>query len=201
MASDLWQTRVAPGSCLTVFTSIEETSASSQGIYVRWIWHDKPGFDPAARRMIRGFEIEEAFETCSDLGEHMFGQVALGILMHPDDFAYLKQREYFVSGGSLAIPFWLGLLGYHRAKGWPVGCVAWGAIRPIRNNSFTVSPVANVESKVAFARSIGASSILHPRAENLDNLGSAANHRLSESIEKATEELCEILVGGSNRVY
>jgi hypothetical protein len=180
-----------PGECLTVFTARQDTSAEA-GLLVRWSWHESGGFDPMARALVRGFELEEAFATCVDIATDAFGVSPRGLRMHGDDLRRLAEAGYLISGDSLGLAFLLGLLGLVHGRPWPKGCIAWGGLRPIRNDSFAVFTVAEVEAKRDFALDCGAALLVHPRGEALGSIGHVREIEVSSAIAAALSELHQL---------
>lgn len=186
--------RLDAGECITLFTAKDETSGPP-GLRIRWAWRESGGFDPRARALIRGFEIEDAFETCIEIGDEFLvpARSPRGLFIHDEDAQFLETSMYFISGGSLGLALLLGLIGHARRVPPVERCLVWGAIRPIRNNSFSVVPVGDVDGKLRYASLFAPSMIIHPRAEKLDVPKACRDVGVSGPIDAAWKELDALL--------
>ena len=195
-----WPT-LSAGDCLTLFTASGDAKHSQESLLLRWRWSHEGGFDPQVRRLIRGFEIEEAFETCIDIAEELLGQSPRGLSLDPREARFLEEHGYVISGGSLGLALLLGLLCYVKRVNWPSRCIAWGGLRPVRNNSFAVVTVAEFEDKMRQASVLKPRLIVHPMSESFWTPDGCRSVGISAPIEVAFVELAGLIDEGGQRVY
>jgi hypothetical protein len=186
--------RLEAGECLSLFTAKDESSGPA-GLRIRWAWRENGGFDPRAHELVRGFELQEAFQTCVEIGDELLAPARSprGLFINDWDAHFLETNRYVISGGSLGLALLLGLIGYARRVPPIPRCFVWGAIRPIRNDSFSVVPVGDIEGKLRYASMSAPSMIIHPRAEALHVPRECRDVGISEPIKAAWAELNAVL--------
>lgn len=183
-----------PGDCLTLFTTRKADPADALGLFLRWRWHAHGGFDPGLRDILAGHEVREAYENSVDIVFQRFGHCPRGLSLDPIQAADLRSAGIRLSGSSLGLAFLLGALSLSLGISWPLGCVAWGDLRPTRKNDFTLYPVDEIPSKTAcLGREVWVRLLVHPAAEG--EVGSGRFHELliATPVEQALAQLITLL--------
>lgn len=191
--NEIWGTLLYPGECFTIFSQKQERIKAISGIVLRWRWKTSGGFDISVARHCYDHELEEAFLTCLDIGERLFPSYPKGIELFSEDREMIESRKIYLSGGSLALAFLLGMLTFIHDKRWPNGVVAWGVILPDRKNSFRVHSVDWMDRKLDLAKKIGADIVIHPASEKNIGTESIREIKVAASIDEAIFQLESIL--------
>lgn len=191
--NDIWATLLHPGECLSLFTKKQDVSLIAEGIVLRWRWKPTGGFDKFLERHFYDRELEEAYLTCLDIGEQFFSSYPKGLELFPEDRELVKNRKLFLSGGSLALALLLGMITFIHGKSWPNKVAVWGGLLPDRTDSFAVHAVDYIDHKIALAKKIGASTIIHPASEKHIESESIREIRVTAPIANAIYQLESVI--------
>lgn len=179
---------IKPGDCITIFTPGEFNTCFTENLIIRWRWQKEGGFDKTLDKIISAPEIEEAFLTCLDIAESIFPHYPRGIRMHKEDKRFMEENYLTIHGGSLGLAFLFGLICHVHSRR-PGRVAAWGAILPVRNNSFAVQPTDAASQKMNAAKALGAQWVVHPGAEYTEPVEGIQKLRIKEPVMEAVRQL------------
>lgn len=176
------------GDCITIFTPGELNTRFTENLAIRWRWQTEGGFDKTLDNIISTPEVKETFLTCLDIAETIFPHYPRGIRMQEEDKHFLEENYLSIHGGSLGLAFLFGLICHVHSRR-PGKVAAWGAILPVRNNSFAVQPTDAASQKMDAARALGAEKVVHPGAEHAKPPEGIQELRIKEPVMEAVRQL------------
>ena len=75
-------------------------------------------------------------------------------------FREIAERRLYLSGDSLGAAWLLGAMCRFFARPFPIGVLAWGALKPIRNGGFALFETGGTDMKIRAAAEGGYSTIV-----------------------------------------
>jgi len=161
-----WNSLKNPGAFVGVFVNLTSGLSGVSGFVTRWFWSEGRGIEAETAKCISDLELPDTYWTVLDLYTHLTGHVPdLGLSLFSEDIEFLRSNNFFLSGSSMGLAMFLGLIFFLEGKPWRDGMFAWGNIRPVRNDRFALYGTDMIEKKIKIAQSMGLKCLIHPGEE------------------------------------
>jgi len=166
ITSDFWGSMIH-GQFPAVFVNKDNHLVDPPGFILRWRWTKGNSLDSRILPLLAGYEIQDAYWTCIEAYSTFYKKnTRAGLTLVEEDYQYILSNGIKLSGSSLGLPMLIGLAGHINAKPWPKNTLAWGNIRPIRNNSFALYSVDRVTQKLKVGLAYGMKCLIHPPGDD-----------------------------------
>ena len=117
---------------------------------------------------ICSYELLEAYLNIVDvLKQYYCLENIPAIRLSDASYKMIQQEKLYLSGESMGLAWMLGILCKIKGKVFPTDLYAWGAIKPIRDGSYSLFPTSNTGKKINLCCLHGKKKIMLHHAERI----------------------------------